>query len=134
MSRDWYRDHSLSPEASSDEEYRDWAYQGGAHIDLAGNVVWPDQPHPDHHPVPGFLTCTTCGLPSGDPKCPACPTCGAHDCTEDDETDLSSCPYFQTMTKPDAERGTCSFGCRDEPRCITCEPMNGWPSQRIANV
>ena len=55
MSRDWYRDHSLSPEASSDEEYRDWAYQGGAHIDLAGNVVWPDQPgHPDRRDPPEF--------------------------------------------------------------------------------
>lgn len=49
---------------------------------------------------------------------------------EGDETDLSSCPYFQTMTKPDAERGTCSFGCWDEPRCITCEPENGWPGMR----
>ena len=49
MSRDWYRDHSLSPEASSDEEYRDWAHEGGAHIDLAGNVVWPGDPdHPDN--------------------------------------------------------------------------------------
>lgn len=45
---DWYRDHRLSPEASSDEEYRDWAYEAGAHIDLVGNVVWPGDPnHPD---------------------------------------------------------------------------------------
>lgn len=45
---DWYRDHSLSPEASSDEEYRDWAHEAGAHIDLTGNVVWPgDRDHPD---------------------------------------------------------------------------------------
>ena len=45
---DWYRTHRLSPEASSDEEYRDWAYEAGAHIDLTGNVVWPgDRDHPD---------------------------------------------------------------------------------------
>ena len=26
-----------------------WAYEAGAHIDLAGNVIWPDQPeHPDN--------------------------------------------------------------------------------------
>lgn len=49
MSRDWYRDHNYSPEAASDEEYRDWAYQAGAHIDVAGNVVWPDErEHPDN--------------------------------------------------------------------------------------
>ena len=48
---DWYRDHDLSPEASSDEEYRDWAYEAGAHIDLTGDVIWPDQPeHPDRQP------------------------------------------------------------------------------------
>jgi len=47
--------------------------------------------------------------------------------TEDDETDLSSCPYFNGT-------GICSFGCWDEPRCHTCEPANGWPSQRSANV
>lgn len=45
---DWYRDHRLSPEASDPEEYRDWAYESGAHIDLAGNVVWPGEAgHPD---------------------------------------------------------------------------------------
>lgn len=49
---DWYRDHNLSPEASSDEEYRDWAHESGAHIDLTGNVVWPDEAeHPDNAEV-----------------------------------------------------------------------------------
>jgi hypothetical protein len=48
MSRDWYRDNRHSPE-SDPEGYRDWAHEGGAHIDLLGNVVWPDQPgHPDN--------------------------------------------------------------------------------------
>ena len=46
---DWYRDHHISPEAAGDEEYRAWAYTAGAHIDVAGNVIWPDSPdHPDY--------------------------------------------------------------------------------------
>lgn len=50
---DWYRTHNYSPEAASDEEYRDWAYEAGAHIDLAGNVVWPgERDHPDTREVP----------------------------------------------------------------------------------
>lgn len=45
---DWYRDHDLSPEASDPAEYRDWAQDAGAHVDLAGNVTWPGDPdHPD---------------------------------------------------------------------------------------
>jgi hypothetical protein len=45
---DWYRDHNYSPEAATDAEYRDWAQDNGAHVDLAGNVSWPgDRDHPD---------------------------------------------------------------------------------------
>ena len=45
----------------------------------------------------------------------------------DDETDLSSCPYYNGT-------GICSFSCWGwgEPRCRTEEPLNGWPSQRTA--
>jgi hypothetical protein len=75
--------------------------------------------------MPEYLTCVDCGLPAGDPKCPACPTCGAHDCTEDDQTDLSACPYYNGT-------GICSFDCREEPHCRTDEPLNGWPSMRKA--
>lgn len=39
------------------------------------------------------------------------------------------CPYFQRFQglpghDPNA---TCTFGCWQEPRCITDEPMRGWP-------
>lgn len=34
---------------------------------------------------------------------------------------LSTCAYYRGV-------GTCSFGCRDEPACITCVPAEGWPN------
>lgn len=37
--------------------------------------------------------------------------------------DLSTCPYF-------TGDGTCGFGCRTEPECVTCIPVEGWPLQR----
>lgn len=41
--------------------------------------------------------------------------------------DLSSCPYYQRR-----EGGTCSFGCYDEPRCVTeCPGEPGWPSEDL---
>lgn len=33
------------------------------------------------------------------------------------------CPFYN-------KTGICSFGCTDEPRCVTCEPENGWDRQR----
>ncbi len=41
---DWYRTHTLSPEASPEEEYRGWAQDAGASVDVAGNVAWSDEP------------------------------------------------------------------------------------------
>jgi hypothetical protein len=38
MSRDWYKDHSLSPEAYPESEYLDWAQDNGLYVDAAGNV------------------------------------------------------------------------------------------------
>ncbi len=38
MSRDWYKDHSLSPEAYPDSEYLGWAQDNGLYVDAAGNV------------------------------------------------------------------------------------------------
>jgi hypothetical protein len=35
---DWYRDHTLSPEAYPDSEYLGWAQDQGAVVDAAGNV------------------------------------------------------------------------------------------------
>lgn len=40
----------------------------------------------------------------------------------EEELDLSSCPYF-------SGRGTCSFGCSDEPACMTSRPSDGWPGE-----
>lgn len=40
-----------------------------------------------------------------------------------EESDLSGCDWFRGV-------GTCSFGCRDEPSCQTCEPEDGWPGTR----
>ncbi len=48
MSRNRYDDHDYSPDAD-ENEYRSWAQDGGAYVDVAGNVIWPDQPgHPDY--------------------------------------------------------------------------------------
>jgi hypothetical protein len=38
MSRDWYKDHPLSPEAYPDSVYLDWAQDNGLYADAAGNV------------------------------------------------------------------------------------------------
>lgn len=39
------------------------------------------------------------------------------------------CPYFaryNSLPGHDPE-AVCTFGCRDEPQCVTCEPNGGWP-------
>ena len=41
--------------------------------------------------------------------------------------DLGTCPYYAHY-RHNAPFGTCSFGCWDEPRCITDEPEEGWVS------
>jgi len=38
MSRDWYKDHPLSPECYPDSEYLGWAQDNGLYVDAAGNV------------------------------------------------------------------------------------------------
>lgn len=38
---------------------------------------------------------------------------------------LGSCPYWQHARRGEPF-GTCSFGCYDEPRCLTDEPRHGW--------
>lgn len=37
--------------------------------------------------------------------------------------DMSTCQYFQG-------KGTCTYGCHEEPSCITDAPIGGWPSRR----
>ena len=52
---DWYRTHSLSPEAYPDSEYREWAQDNGLHVDAAGNVDYgPPEPVRDdiYRPAP----------------------------------------------------------------------------------
>lgn len=38
--------------------------------------------------------------------------------------DLSDCPYYRGA-------GKCVSGCRDEPQCITDQPLKGWPMERL---
>lgn len=48
----------------------------------------------------------------------------------DDESDLSTCPYFTRHLPGGDPEGTCGFGCYDEPQCMTCRPRDGWPRER----
>lgn len=55
-----------------------------------------------------------------------------HVYVDPDELDKSVCPYYQRYIgapghDPD---GTCSFGCRDEPSCVTDQPAGGWPAEQ----
>ena len=43
--------------------------------------------------------------------------------------DLSDCPYFR-HSRLGAEYGTCSYGCVEEPVCITSEPEGDWRGVR----
>jgi hypothetical protein len=46
--------------------------------------------------------------------------------------DLSLCAYYQHSDGVgNFGPNTCSFDCIDEPECVTCEPMGGWPLQRF---
>ena len=60
------------------------------------------------------------------------PTDSEPDIFGDEEEDLGTCPYFarhESLPGHDPE-AVCSFGCWDEPQCITCCPLEGWSSQR----
>lgn len=59
-----------------------------------------------------------------------CDTCGR----AAPEQDMSDCPYFARYSGlPGSDpNGTCSYGCRDEPSCITDRPRHGWPSEQKA--
>lgn len=49
------------------------------------------------------------------------------------DLDLSTCPYFQRYIEaPGADpNGICGFSCTSEPACITDEPVEGWPAERV---
>ena len=46
MSRDWYKDYPMGPEAYPESEYLSWAQDNGLYVDAAGNVDYgpPDPP------------------------------------------------------------------------------------------
>jgi len=46
---------------------------------------------------------------------------------EEQPEDLSGCAYYQG-------KGTCSYGCWEEPRCQTDEPLEGWPSEAFKDL
>ena len=55
-----------------------------------------------------------------------CPSCGEprHEPNEACwYMDLGRCPYF-------LGEGKCATGCYEEPQCRTCQPDEGWPSER----
>lgn len=79
-------------------------------------------------------------LPDGFPPCADCrdgndlmhaEMCGSCGRTAPD-LDMSDCPYFARYVRAPIHdpAGTCSYGCRDEPECITGRPLHGWPSEQ----
>ena len=48
--------------------------------------------------------------------------------------DLSWCAYARRGEEGQNPMGTCSFGCVDEPSCITDCPREGWPRERAKRV
>ena len=82
-------------------------------------------------------TCPTCKgrrtiQPDRNTPPEPCPTC----VDEDAEDDLGDCPYYARYHSlpghdPKAicyQLGRCEHA--EEPLCITCEPLDGWPSRR----
>ena len=41
---------------------------------------------------------------------------------------MIDCPYYQTGSEP------CTFGCWEEPQCITSEPTEGWLAYEAAQL
>jgi hypothetical protein len=58
----------------------------------------------------------------------------------EDEFDLSSCPYYARCNSLPGHdpNGTCfqmgACSAAGEPQCVTCEPIDGWPSLRARGV
>lgn len=52
---------------------------------------------------------------------------------EEWDGDLGDCPYFaRSYRLPGYDpEGICGYGCRDEPACVTCEPIEGWVSHMV---
>ena len=47
-----------------------------------------------------------------------------------DASDLGLCPYALRGYPGADPLGTCGYGCKDEPECLTCTPSEGWLTQR----
>lgn len=45
-----------------------------------------------------------------------------------DDMDLSGCAYYKRYIGAPGHdpNGTCSYGCREEPECVTSAPVGGW--------
>lgn len=79
-------------------------------------------------------------IPS-DPLCPDTPRaltdpdyeCAVHESCSGDTSDCEiqpkwwTCRYYQTAGRTDIPTETCSFGCWEEPNCVTGQPSEGWP-------
>lgn len=79
------------------------------------------------------------------PQDPLCPdsdkplvqpdyTCATHEApcpgdTDDCEVEPNwpTCRYYQTAGRTDIPTESCSFGCWEEPNCVTGQPTEGWP-------
>lgn len=48
--------------------------------------------------------------------------------------DPGMCAYFRRGEEGQDARGSCSFGCREEPSCMTDIWPPGWPSQLLREV
>lgn len=73
----------------------------------------------DYIPTPADRGLTQCGLPLGEWN----QDCDCDDCDQirqDGKGEkVTSCAYYKGV-------GVCSFGCWEEPRCMTNEPLDGW--------
>ena len=74
MSRDWYRDHSISPEAAGDQAYFAWAQDSGLYVDVAGNVDYgpPERNVLGHQFVEGQRWCLDCCVTCHREPCDCC--------------------------------------------------------------
>lgn len=52
---------------------------------------------------------------------------------EEWDGDLGDCPYYARNYKlPGYDpEGICGYGCREEPGCVTGEPIDGWVNHLI---
>ncbi len=93
MSRDWHKDHPLSPDAYPESEYLNWAQDNGLYVDAAGNVDYgPPEAAPSSLPD---LACPDCGRES----------CTGEDCYWPDEAGIER-PGREPWITPDEAAGT----------------------------